>query len=42
MEDIGKPKQLLDYQPIGERSGRPLTWQLDGHIHEAETGHLLA
>jgi len=37
-----EPKQILDYRPVGRRSGRPLKRLLDGYSHEAETGHLLA
>jgi len=43
MEDIGHPKQFLDYRPIERR--RP-GWQfkrlLDGYSREAETGHSVA
>jgi len=38
------PTRLYDYRRIGKkrRHGRPLKEVLDGHDHEAETGHLLA
>jgi len=44
MEDVRYPKQALDYRPIERirRPGPPLKRLLEGHNHEAETGHLLA